>query len=474
MATEARSNLRQDLIKAGLSTLAADLLANLFAAQQKQFEGVVGVLFPNVDRPWGVKPYPASAASGVISAGMLVRTTPNSLVPATGEGGDANLWANAFVMGVVGTGATAQIYTAQGAASALLMVNEPVAGEKVSLLRGGMGTCSSITGSYDLQPVAQCEVSQTDTGGLALCSGIAFQTPLNQSLSPWLDARYLRLDTMNDPLTGDLTIDPSPILGITSYGQTIILRSAGIFGGANGLRIACAATGSDFPFFLTCLADPTDLTNLERAFRIGPLGTLKWHGIVGEGIQYLRRFTGTATGGDQYFYLPDALAAGNFTITCKEVAQTWSAVQTSSVAKNYAGAALSKVGFHNWAPGIDAATEAMTDTAGGVFAFFPMDLPAGTVVTGIKVKSAGGGDASSGVTVTVLKRVATGTTEAWTTVDGPDTFLSATTDTNTMTFASPETLTADTSYAVKVESVVDAGFAELFDIEFITTSQPFA
>lgn len=218
----ARANLRKDLEKAGLSALAADLLANLFESQDNQFAVLAGAQFDGVVGAYGIAAHPKTQTGVVISKGMLVRTSPNALIPASSESGDAHVWANAFVMGEAG----GLIYTAQGAERAPLLVKEPVAGQKVSVLRRGMGTCSTIAGSNDLQPVATCEVSTASTADLCMCSMIAFQTSLNQSLG----TRYWATDGSSSPSTGPWQLGGSALANL-NFWQTVLFGGNPYAGG---------------------------------------------------------------------------------------------------------------------------------------------------------------------------------------------------------------------------------------------------
>ncbi len=189
----ARRNLRSDLVKAGLKDEAANLIQNLFDSMAAQIDSLIPPPFEGVKDPYGIGQYPVKGTPDKIAKGMLVRTTPTGLVPATSVSGDSRTWANAFVMGVVGE----VIWVAAGAASAPLMVAEPVQGQKVMVLRRGMGTCSAVSDTGDLQGVATCEVSRPGANSLCQCSNVSFQIPLNQVL----DGRYLERNVDNQLLT---------------------------------------------------------------------------------------------------------------------------------------------------------------------------------------------------------------------------------------------------------------------------------
>lgn len=177
----------------------------------------------------------------------------------------------------------------------------------------------------------------------------------------------------------------------------------------------------------------------------------------------------TATPTNGYYAKGDG--SGYTFVNLLGTANSWSAQQTIAVSKNYCYSAQSIIGMFQTGVTLEAGLAYVNFAADatGLYAVFPVDLPAGTVWTGLSVKAQRGA-LGSGVTVTVRKRAANGSTTAFSTIDGPDTFTPGPPTTSTMTFGSAETVAADTVYEVLVQGGTSGG--RLFDLTFITTSQP--
>jgi len=458
-------------------------LADLLAALQKQGNAVSqqqALLLQQQDSQFSAAtPIPVVGGYGeqtlprggsAVSIGQIVRIIDQKITPANFSDSDP---ADAIVVGI--SADTSQVTLMQGFARGPMLVNSPELGAQVFLAEAGRGTCDQLfftTGTT--QVVGKCAGVRPDPNGCVpvrnACVGMLTTADFPDG--------YVRMNHPNvgngtglTEITDSSDTQPTVVINNTGAGEGAQINSIG----GIGADITSAADGQFAALIRNTAAGGgavrphIDIGNstLRYSFVDDYLALGDW----GSG-DYYRFLPQNPATGVITFYWPD-VSSGTAKIAALELAQTWTAVQTSSVAKNYCRSAPSIIGLFQtgvtWDAGLVRVDFAADAT--GLYAVFPVDLAAGTVWTALSVKSQRG-SAGSGVIVTVRKRAANGATTAFTTVDGPDTFTNISVTTNTMTFDSPETVAADTVYEILVQAGTNG--ARLFDFTFITTSQPFA
>jgi pectin methylesterase-like acyl-CoA thioesterase len=122
-----------------------------------------------------------------------------------------------------------------------------------------------------------------------------------------------------------------------------------------------------------------------------------------------------------------------------------------------------------WVPNSLSDATYLRTSANGVVAEFPIPYNAGSILTRLRVKWQGGA-ANDGVKVRLAKRLESDSTPGFTTVGAEQTYIGANVTVSVYDFAD-ETMAADTSYSIEVQSVVASREARLFSVGIETSKR---
>jgi len=142
---------------------------------------------------------------------------------------------------------------------------------------------------------------------------------------------------------------------------------------------------------------------------------------------------------------------------------------------DYADDSIVAVAGRTWRAGTGNATTHIETTVGGATALYPIHYESGTVLTRLRVKwqAVGTGD---GVKVRLVRRDDSGTATAWTVVGAQQTYTDAGSPydvtVSTYDFAD-ETMAADNSYAIEVESVFSSVGVSVYAVGVETSKRVF-